>query len=1051
MQLTAEEFQTRFLRLIALTWLLPPLVGLSFLLYIEIFSIEQVINMMSTPPKPIFLLGGIVLALWYFNKYSKLLTAYLHKQDDTHKQITETALRKFPWHYWSTFILFLMLAPAVAILSLEMSSNYIAQPVDWFRISLVALIVSIIVGLPIFISIYNLFGRAFGQIHLQRPLITIKTKVFLIGALTPLLIDTMLVQYYWTRTGYFTFETFIIWLLLECLAIAGALLFVRSFMQSLMPLKSLIHSPAITPGHKIQSNSTDELGIFANQLVKLLDEQQLHQERLSFSNELLKASHSHESLALLLETIVNKTCKTLKGDICFLNLYQANKNKLVCVANSNAGYKASGHFQISLEEDSINVDVFKSSKPRVIDDISNSSHHHTKLKKALNLKSSAAVPLIADTKIIGVLQIANSKEFHHYDDHEIKILQAFAQEAAVIQTFFEDLKLRRKAETAITQIMEAVSTTTGTDFFKAMTIRMAEILQADSCGVVSMITEDNETVETLAYYYDGNVIDNTQYPLQGTPCETIIGKQTQTYASNVQNTFPQDAHLCDTNMESYVGIPLFDSHDKPLGLLFAMFRDPIEDISFNESVMRIFAARTVAEIERTQTEEKIKHMAYYDDLTQLPNRAYLMDRLQQAISHAKRKDDQLAVIILDIDHFKKINDSLGHQIGDGLLVEVAQRLQQCLRNEDTVARLGGDEFVLLLSGFDTSETTINYISNIATELNQKLKEHYYISDHNLMITSSCGIAIYPDDGESAELLIKHADTAMYSVKENGRNNYQFFTREMNSSAMERLEMESAIHQAIIKQQFEVAYQPKVAVEDNKILGAELLLRWNHPDLGYISPDRFIPIANETGQIIQLGDFIFQQACIQASELWCKNDSCEEITSLSVNVSPRQFLHDDFIDKIKQNLEKYQTNPSCLELEVTENILIEDTKKVCDKLQSLKKLGFKISIDDFGTGYASLRYLQQLPIDMIKIDRSFINHICENQNDLAIVKTIMTMAENLNINVIAEGVETKAQLKILAELGCKSYQGYLFSKAINKKDFTALVKKQNAVISKKSYN
>ncbi len=1048
MQLTAKEFQIRFLRLIALTWLLPPLVGISFLLYIEVFSIDEIISMMSTPLKPVFLLGGIILALVYFRRYSKLLTAYLNTQDEQSKEITETALRKFPKHYWSTFIVFLMLAPAAAIISLELSSDYIAQPVDWFRISLVALIVSIIVGLPIFISIYDLFGKAFGQIQLQRPFITIKTKVFLIGALTPLLIDTMLVQYYWTRTGYFTFETFIIWLLLECLAIAGALLFVRSFMQSLTPLKSLINLSTITPGHKIQSNSTDELGIFANQLIKLLDEQQLHQERLSFSNELLKASHSHESLARLLETIVNRTRKTLKGDICFLNLYEPQNNKLVCVANSDTGYKASGHFEISLEEDSINVDVFKSSKPSIIDDIPNSSHHHTKLKKAFNLKSSAAVPLITDEKIIGVLQIANSQQFHHYDDHEIKILQAFAQEAAVIQTFFKELKLRRKAETAITQIMEAVSTTTGTDFFKAMTVRMAEILQADSCGVVSMITENSELVETLAYYYDGAVIDNTQYPLNGTPCETIIGQQTRSYVSNVQNIFPQDIHLCETNMESYVGIPLFDSHDNPLGLLFAMFRSPIEDISFNESVMRIFAARTVAEIERSQTEEKIKHMAYYDDLTQLPNRAYLMDRLQQAIGYSKRQKSQLAVIILDIDHFKKINDSLGHQIGDGLLKEVAKRLQQCLRKEDTVARLGGDEFVLLLAGFDSNETAINYISHIATLLNQKVKEHYYISEHNLMITSSCGISIYPDDGETAELLIKHADTAMYSVKENGRDNYQFFSSEMNISAMERLEMESAIHQAITKQQFEVAYQPKVAVKDNKILGAEILLRWNHPELGYISPDRFIPVANETGQIIQLGDFIFQQACIQASELWCNNDSCEEISSLSVNVSPRQFLHDNFISKIQQTMEKYQTNPCCLELEVTENILIEDTQKVCEKLQTLKELGLKISIDDFGTGYASLRYLQQLPIDMIKIDRSFIIHICENQNDLAIVKTIMTMAENLNIEVIAEGVETKEQLKILTQLGCEAYQGYLFSKPVNKDDFISLLQAQTSTIDRK---
>jgi len=1043
MPLHTQYFQTRFLRLIALTWLLPPMVGFSFLLYIEVFNFDQLINMMSTPLKPIFLIGSFTIALLYFRHYSKSLSAYLKHSDEEHRHISERAIKYFPLHYWGAFITFISLAPAAAIISLENATDYHALPVDWFRIHLVALIVSILVGLPIFVAIYDLFGKTFGQMQLQRPIITIKTKVFLIGALIPLLIDTMLVQYYWTRTGFFSTETFFIWLLLEGLAIAGALLFVRSFNQSLAPLNHLIDSPLDQLGGNLQPASTDELGIFATQLNKLLNEQQLNQQRLSFSNELLKASHSHESLARLLETIVNRTYQSLYGDICFLSLFNQQCNKLICVALSNEAYKPDGHFQIALDENSIHVDVFVTKKPFIVDNIPDDERSHSELKKIYNLKSSAAVPIFSNDEVIGVLQIATTEQTHHYNSHEIKTLQIFAQEAAAIQSFFEDLKHKRRAETAITQIMEAVSTATGTDFFDAITLHMAKILQADSCGIVSTIPNDENNVETLSYFYDGKIIDNEQYPLDGTPCETIIGQHVKSYTCDVQKCFPKDIHLAKTQMESYVGIPLFDSKNKPLGLLFAMFRHAINDVEFNESVMRIFAARTSAEIERTQTEERIKHMAYYDGLTQLPNREFLLDRLQQAIAHARRQHTQLAVMMMDLDNFKKINDSLGHPVGDGLLIEVAQRLQQCIRKEDTVARLGGDEFVILQAGFENRESTINHINRIAKQLLASLREHYYIADHTLMISTSCGIAIYPDDGDSADQLIKHADTALYKAKEYGRDSYQFFSNEMNIAATERLKMESDIHNAIAEKQFEVAYQPKVSVHDNKIIGAEILLRWNHPEIGYISPDHFIPIADETGQIIQLGEYIFQQACIQTSELWCNTQCCDELYSLSVNVSPRQFQQDDFIEKIKSSLAQHKTNPCCIELEVTENILIENTEIAREKLQTLKDLGLKISIDDFGTGYASLRYLQQLPIGMIKIDRSFITHINENKNDLAIVKTIMTMAQNLNISVIAEGVETAEQLQIIKELGCEYYQGYYFSKPISKEEFTALLQKQRA--------
>ncbi len=621
------------------------------------------------------------------------------------------------------------------------------------------------------------------------------------------------------------------------------------------------------------------------------------------------------------------------------------------------------------------------------------------------------------------------------------MLQAFAREAALIRSFFEDLKQQRSTETAITQIMLGVSTATGADFFRAIISQLSNMLQADICALVVATSNQTSNVKSLAYYKNGEIAGNIKYQLKGTPCETIFGQQVRTYSHDLQGSFPDNKFIHAEDMESYVGIPLFDSQNRPQGLLFAMFKKPINNVEFNESVMSIFAGRTSAEIERNKTEKRIKHMAYYDSLTQLPNRAFLLDRLQQAIAHAQRHQSILAVTMMDLDNFKKINDSLGHPVGDSLLVEVAQRLQQCVRQEDTVARLGGDEFVILQSGFDNRDLAISHINHMAKQLHQSLKQHYSLTEHMLMVTCSCGIAIYPDDGDSVDQLIKHADTALYKAKASGRDNYQFFSHEMNIAAVERMKMESDIYRGIENNEFEVVYQPKVRVDNNQIIGAEALLRWHHPEQGDIPPDRFIPVADETGQILQLGEFVLQQSCAITSELWCSSGSCEEIDSLSVNVSPRQFQQDDFVKKIQLILEQEKTNASCIELEVTENILIEDTHKVSEKLQTLKDIGLKISIDDFGTGYASLRYLQQLPIDMIKIDRSFINHIADSQNDFSIVKTIMSMANNLDIQVIAEGVETDEQLALLRQLGCPYYQGFYFSKPVGRQAFIDMILQQ----------
>jgi len=511
------------------------------------------------------------------------------------------------------------------------------------------------------------------------------------------------------------------------------------------------------------------------------------------------------------------------------------------------------------------------------------------------------------------------------------------------------------------------------------------------------------------------------------------------YASRIQQMFPDDQILIGLGMESYVGVPLFDSQHRPLGILFAMFRRGLENPGFIESVISVFASRCEAELERMRMQRKMHGLAYKDTLTGLPNRTLLYDRLEQALIHARREQQSLAVLMLDLDHFKSINDSLGHPVGDEVLRTLAAILQQAIREEDTVARIGGDEFVVLLAQFDSPDIAAVQSQKIADTILQAVQPGFTINDHHLYSTASIGVALYPEDGDSVDTLIKHADTALYSAKEGGRNRVCFFSREMNELAVERQQLKSAIHTGIENDEFRVVFQPRVRLSDNRIIGAEALLRWQHPERGAIPPVRFVPVADETGQINLLGDMVLSKAfsCIQ--HLWCNELPCDEVLSISINVSPNQFLQPDFIQQVEQHLLDWSISPGCVELELTENILIRDTRMVRDKLHQLKALGVHISIDDFGTGYASLRYLQKLPIDAIKIDRSFIAKLPHNQNDAILVDTILTMGENLGITVIADGVENREQFEHLKRLGCVAYQGDYFSKPMEVEEFTALVR------------
>jgi len=427
--------------------------------------------------------------------------------------------------------------------------------------------------------------------------------------------------------------------------------------------------------------------------------------------------------------------------------------------------------------------------------------------------------------------------------------------------------------------------------------------------------------------------------------------------------------------------------------------------------------------ERKIAEETINFQAYHDLLTKLPNRALLRDRLSLAINQAQRNDENIAVMFLDLDRFKNINDSLGHMIGDELLQQVSMRLKECIRAGDTLARFGGDEFTLMLPKLTDAREDA---SALAEKITNNLKKPFTIDGHELYVSVSIGIALYPQDGTHMDNLIKHADVAMYHVKGQGKNGYQFYSNEMNVPYIEKLSLDTGIHRALDKNEFKLVYQPQINLQSGEIVGVEALLRWEHPEHGIISPSEFIPFAEESGLIVDVGYWVLKTACAELSR-W-REAGLPEIR-MSVNISARQLMEDDIVKNILSTLKDYNVPGHCIELEITENAIMDDMDSVIRKLQELSHHDITIAIDDFGTGYSSLSYLHKLPIHTLKIDRTFLKESHINKGDNTIINTIVAMAKGLNLNVIAEGVETQTQLDYLREIECSEAQGFLFGKPL----------------------
>ena len=467
-----------------------------------------------------------------------------------------------------------------------------------------------------------------------------------------------------------------------------------------------------------------------------------------------------------------------------------------------------------------------------------------------------------------------------------------------------------------------------------------------------------------------------------------------------------------TRWYSVTGEPVFNEHAE-----FSGYRGTSTDITA-----------------RKMSEQRIHHVAQHDVLTGLPNRSLLQDRLGQAIAYSTRCHHPVWVMLIDLDRFKFVNDSMGHKAGDVLLVTVAARLRSALRDTDTVARLSGDEFVVILTEHENQKLSVDVVQRLMDSVAQPVM----LGSKEFFVTCSIGVAVYPLDGAPADSLIEHADIAMYRAKKLGRNNFQFYTPAMNEEAMERVRIESALRNALERDEFVLHYQPQVDLASGEIVGMEALIRWQHPEMGMVAPNRFIGVAEETGLIVQIGAWVMRAAC-QQNRAW--HEAGLGRLRVAVNLSARQFGAANLVADIRAVLAETGLAPGCLEIELTESLFMSDVTLAVELLHTMKALGVKLSIDDFGTGYSSLSYLSRFPIDVLKIDRSFVAAITRDSNDAAIVASIIALAHNLKLSVIAEGVETEDQLDYLRRHGCDQMQGYFFSRPLPANEFEQLLRQR----------
>jgi len=585
----------------------------------------------------------------------------------------------------------------------------------------------------------------------------------------------------------------------------------------------------------------------------------------------------------------------------------------------------------------------------------------------------------------------------------------------------QDVTDKKRVEDAMRLIAAGVSSVTGEQFFQQLVLNLTKVFDADY-AFIGRLVDGGQRVTTLAICAHGRIAPDLSYAVAGTPCADVVGHATCAYPRDVQRLFPHDPLLAEMDAEGYIGAPLFDARREPLGLVVVLDSKPLENVEQMKDILEISAGRAGAELQRQQAEARIRHMAYHDYLTGLASRAQLDERLSEALGEAQRTGVGGALLLIDLDHFKIINDALGHDVGDALLKAVARRLTEVVAGDAFVARFGGDEFIALMeAGASDTAGMEEAARGLAQRIMESLASPIFLGERAFSVGASIGVALFPANNDTVLDVLRHADMALYRAKSMGRGMVQLYLPSLQTEAASRLHLDEGLRRALSNNELELYYQPQLDAE-GRVTGAEALLRWHHPDLGSVPPVTFIPVAEETGLIHTLGSWVLEQACARLGE-W-QQAGLPFTGDLSVNVSPWQFARPDFVEELRKTLDAHKTDPRRLMLELTETALLYDLDESIEKLKALRALGLTVALDDFGTGYSSLAYLRDLPLDQIKIDKSFVGELGSG-SEHPLVGSMIAIGQHMALEVVAEGVETEAQRATLLKLGCRMLQGFLF--------------------------
>ncbi|GHC30333.1 bifunctional diguanylate cyclase/phosphodiesterase [Aidingimonas halophila] len=641
-----------------------------------------------------------------------------------------------------------------------------------------------------------------------------------------------------------------------------------------------------------------------------------------------------------------------------------------------------------------------------------------------------------DGTIFGILALyegrnhpdrAEDLDSDEVDERELALLEELADNLAYGINALRVRSRQQRMHHAVLNIATAVSARSGSAYFDQLTGHMVQALNADFAFVGLLDEGHPRQVNSIAAVIDGHRVEDVSYDLTDTPCERVITEGHWESQGAITERLPAQYQDVLHGIRAYVGYRLDDANGDPIGLLVVMFRRTLEDVDFVSSVLQIFTAVAAAELERQNDESRIFRLAYYDTATNLPNRTYFKEYLEAAFALAAQKDTSLGVVFLDLDRFKDINDSYGHDTGDRVLIAVAERLSQVLPANCMLARLGGDEFVAVAEHID-----LDGMRKLAERLQRVLEPPFKVRRQQLSLEASLGMACYPTHAETVGELLKHADIAMYHAKERG-SGYCLYDSAMGEAVARRLLLAKRLTSALKTDALELNFQAQVGLDSESLVGVEALCRWFDAELGWISPAEFIPLVEERGMAPALGDWVLQATCRQIIA-WRRQGL--SVPPISVNIAAQQLDDPRFVQRITSILATYGVAPSAIALELTEGGFMKDPEQAIALMKQLKSAGFTLAVDDFGTGYSSLAYLKSFPLDTLKIDMSFVRNMLSNDSDLAIVATIISMARSLNMRTVAEGVETRGQADALRELGCDQAQGFYFARPQTNEAFAA---------------